>query len=387
MKNLTELEEEIYKCSKCGLCQKVCPVYKATGNECSLSRGKFTMLNGVVHKHLEMNNDILKYVDMCLNCNACKNFCPSNIDAREIFRSVKSEYKKTHKNVFKMFFTSYFIFKILMTILNICIRITRFLKIDKLILKNNTFFCPTLVLIARLLKIRTKRKKVSTAFKNSKIIYFQGCSNKYINPSTKNATLNLLNKQSIIPQTPNFECCGLAYYTSGRSEELKKIVNQNLKKLPKTFDFVITDCASCEFMLKMYLEFADEKYIEKAKNLKEKLISITDFLSQRGFEFPKSDTTFTYHKPCHSNFSPKVNHPNYIKMNEFDSCCGFAGTFAFKHNKISKTIAQSKVQNILKTKAKTVITTCPSCIIGLLRGLIDSQITDVEVKNLIELYD
>ena len=53
MKTLAELEEDIYKCSKCGLCQKVCPVYKVTGNECMLSRGKFTLLNGVLKKHLK----------------------------------------------------------------------------------------------------------------------------------------------------------------------------------------------------------------------------------------------------------------------------------------------------------------------------------------------
>ena len=34
----------------CGLCQSVCPVFKATQNECAVSRGKFNILNGIIKK-------------------------------------------------------------------------------------------------------------------------------------------------------------------------------------------------------------------------------------------------------------------------------------------------------------------------------------------------
>lgn len=48
MKKLEDFKEDINKCSKCGLCQSVCPVYKITGNDCAVSRGKFVMLDGVL---------------------------------------------------------------------------------------------------------------------------------------------------------------------------------------------------------------------------------------------------------------------------------------------------------------------------------------------------
>ena len=44
MKELKDFYDDIYKCSKCGLCQAVCPVFKITKNEAALSRGKFLML-------------------------------------------------------------------------------------------------------------------------------------------------------------------------------------------------------------------------------------------------------------------------------------------------------------------------------------------------------
>ena len=128
MKNLDDFEEEIYKCSRCGLCQTVCPVYKVTLNECSVSRTKFNMLNGIIKGDLSLNKRILEYMDMCLGCNACKEFCPSNIDAREIFTAVKAQYYKQHHTVF----SSYFLFKTILLSAKYGLLLYRFLKFDKI---------------------------------------------------------------------------------------------------------------------------------------------------------------------------------------------------------------------------------------------------------------
>jgi glycolate oxidase iron-sulfur subunit len=94
MKKLSDYAEQINKCSKCGKCQEVCPIYKLTGNDCAVSRGKFVMLNGVLKGDLKLSKTINKYLDMCLKCGKCKDFCPSDIDVCEIFSVAKSEYVK-----------------------------------------------------------------------------------------------------------------------------------------------------------------------------------------------------------------------------------------------------------------------------------------------------
>ena len=94
MKNLNDFKDDINKCSKCGLCQSVCPVYKITGNDCAVSRGKFVMLDGVIKGDLKLNKNIEKYLDMCLKCGKCTNFCPSAIDVCKIFENAKYEYTK-----------------------------------------------------------------------------------------------------------------------------------------------------------------------------------------------------------------------------------------------------------------------------------------------------
>lgn len=96
MKKLGDFKEEINKCSKCGLCQSVCPIYKLTGNDCAVSRGKFVMLDGVLKGDLKLNSNINKYLDLCLKCDKCSNFCPSSIDVCKILETAKYNYEKIH---------------------------------------------------------------------------------------------------------------------------------------------------------------------------------------------------------------------------------------------------------------------------------------------------
>ena len=111
MKNLSEYKEDIHSCSKCGLCQAVCPIYKITGNDCSVSRGQFIMLRGLIKGELKMSPKLNRYLDLCLKCGACSKFCPSGIDIVDIITSAKAEYFKTHffERVIS-FFQKYFLF-------------------------------------------------------------------------------------------------------------------------------------------------------------------------------------------------------------------------------------------------------------------------------------
>ena len=56
-------------------------------------------------------------------------------------------------------------------------------------------------------------------------------------------------------------------------------------------------------------------------------------------------------------------------MEDYDGCCGFAGSFGIKNRNFSKQLSQIKAKNIAKTNADYVITTCPACILGLKQGL------------------
>jgi Fe-S oxidoreductase len=109
MKQLIDFKEEIHKCSKCGLCQAECLIYKITGNDCCVSRGHFSMLDGLIKGKLKMSKTINRYLDLCLKCGACEEFCPSGINVIDVMILAKSEYFKKHPiEKCKTFFQKYF---------------------------------------------------------------------------------------------------------------------------------------------------------------------------------------------------------------------------------------------------------------------------------------
>lgn len=380
MKRLKDYKKELQTCSKCGLCQAVCPIYKITGKETVVSRGKFNLLLGLIKGDLKYSKNLEKSLSLCLNCKACEDFCPSSINTTEIISCAKAE-KKPH-----CFFSKYnFFFKPKMIILGLIFKVYRFSHFSFFISKMTNFlqkfgvFGKIFILFDKISKINVKRKKTTIQNPKIKVIYFEGCFTKYLNPSTKNALLNILEKNNIEVIQKNFECCGLSALYNGNFELYEKLKEKNSKLLQEDCDYIVCDCATCLSALKEY-----------NKEFSEKVIDITELLQT---EKIKNKNNVTYHLPCHLRKEKnktieiiKKIIPNYKEMKDYDMCCGFAGDFSFKHPKISKEIAKNKIQNIQKTNTQTILTSCPGCIIGLNKGLIEEKI-DKNVLNLVEFVE
>lgn len=349
MKNLEDYAGDINKCSKCGLCQSVCPVYKETGNDCAVSRGKFVMLDGVLKGDLKLNKNINKYLDLCLKCGKCSDFCPSGIDVCKIFETAKYQYIKntlTGKIIF--FLESRFIFG-------------NFINFFKLITKPF-------------------RKKISKKNTNClKVVYFKGCINN-IFPQTDNFLEKIFKNSNVEIIEKDFDCCGLPFLSSGNLKRFAQAKEHNLKMLDCDFDYILTDCASCESTLKQYINA--------------KFINIGELINLQGIKFKYSKPVkITFHKPCHLEndkfLIPLLNNcknVEYVKMPNYDECCGFGGEFSIKNRKISKAISEKKAENIIKTNADYVVTTCPGCILGLKQGLSGGK-NSPKVISLTEFLD
>lgn len=337
MKTLKDFADDINKCSKCGLCQSVCPVYKITGNDCAVSRGKFVMLEGVLKGDLKLNRTIEKYLDMCLRCGKCKDFCPGGIDVCEIFNIAKYEYSKnTLHGKIEKFLESDFVF-------GNCIKLAR---------KISHFGASRL-------------QPANDGKETTRLLYFKGCVNN-IYPKTEKALKKILKKLDVELIERDFDCCGQPFLSGGNLERFEEVKAWNLKLMDCDFDAVLTDCASCESTLREYFKECEAP----------EFINAAEFLAKQNVRFRfKKPVRVTFHKPCHlksADFVPelfrKCENVEYIEMKDFDECCGFAGSFALKNGNLSITLAQNKAKNIIETGANVVLTTCPACILGILRG-------------------
>ncbi len=334
MKKLKDFEKEINKCSKCGLCQGVCPIFEATGNECAVSKGKFVMLSGVLKGDLKLSAKINSYLDQCLKCGKCSNFCPAGINVCEILQTAKYEYQRDKKsfNLIKLF-QSDKVFERLMT-------------------------------LSEILTTPMRAKSQPTA----KVLYFRGCANK-LYPSVENALKKLLNKAGIGLIEAKFQCCGLPMFSSGNLERFEELKALNTKLINESdCEYVLTDCASCESTLKSY------------GTLNKKVVNAETLIADLDLKFTfKKPIKVAYHRPCHLenvDFLPRIlkNCENVELVEIPDSCCGLAGEFALKNPTLSGELAQKRAKEILKSGAKIVLTSCPACIIGLKKALLGKNI-------------
>ena len=323
MKNLSEYKENIHSCSKCGLCQAVCPIYKITGNDCSVSRGQFIMLRGFLKGDLKMSAKLNRYLDLCLKCGACSKFCPSGIDIVDIITSAKAEYFKHHP-IEKLisFFQKYFIFGFGIKILSIFSKNIKSKKFEK------------------------------------KVLYFGGCSGKI---KGNKAVVKLLNACNVEVITPDFSCCGIPYMVRGDVTSFEEAKNDFLKFVEELgITDIVTTCASCEKTIK---KFSDEINVK----------NIFEYIVENNLKLKlKKTKKVTFHKPCNiDNFEDiewilkNTENLEYLKMNEFDTCCGLNGVTKLSEYKILSKLFKNKHNNIKKSSAKIVLTTCLGCEIAL----------------------
>ncbi len=345
MKQLKDYKEEIHRCSKCGICQHACPVYQQTGNDCTVSRGQFIMLNGVIKGDLKLDKNVNKYLDLCLKCNKCKSACPTGIDVVQIILSAKHEYFKNSLEG----------------------KIYSFLE-------SKPVFDTALNFIGKVFRMFKPKKKL-TKLENpkAKAVYFGGCLEKF-HPEVRDYVVELLHKMNIEVLDVEFGCCGMPFLTTGNLDRFEEQKAENLKKLEGLeYDYFITDCASCEYI---WRELSDIKVTNIYELIAESELA---FVAER-------HATVTYHKPCHEKNMEyieqvlnKCQNIDYKELDGYDECCGFAGLEHPTSLGIWSKVSKKKAKNIEKTGSDYVLTTCAGCTISI--GL--ATLFKTKVKRLI----
>ena len=74
------MNEELKRCSLCGLCKENCPVFKLIIEETVSPRGKAILLK----------KEILdKVFYMCTLCRSCEKICPAGVKLTDVFREAR----------------------------------------------------------------------------------------------------------------------------------------------------------------------------------------------------------------------------------------------------------------------------------------------------------
>ena len=416
---MKELEDQLSVCTRCGMCQAVCPVFAETGHEADVARGKLALLDGLAHEMFKDPEGVYKRLTRCLLCGSCEEICPRQVSILEIFlkaRIILTSFmglSSAQKLILRGVLARPEIFN---RFLEWSIWAQRLFNkpADKLLGTSCARFISPLLRNRHFMPLADKpfhrllpAQRRGSGHSGIEVGFFVGCLTDKIFPGVAKAVCDVLDYHGVgifIPEGQG--CCGLPALTSGDADTFKRLVSLNLEIFEKQeFDYLITPCATCAYTIKKLWPMMFRKnrsdLKDRVEKMADKTMDINQFLvSKVGIKTKEINSdqsiVITYHDPCHLSKSLGVRaepralikaNPRYClrEMPEADRCCGFGGSFNLQHYAISSQIGKRKLTNILSTGCSIVATGCPACMIQISDMLSRSQ-SKIVVKHPVEIY-
>jgi glycolate oxidase iron-sulfur subunit len=394
--DISEYYDEISQCNKCGFCQVACPIFRSTGHESGVARGRLALLRALIEGRLDWNKELEDPLFDCLGCGACTANCFPAVPTSDLVIKARSEYleKVDRKPVHKMLFDYLLPYPRRLHLAARAVALGKNTGVSSLARALGLLrvfgrdFARAEEIIEKLPPLPFRDRIKPGVYEGSgetlRIGYFVGCGVDVIQQEAGEATLQLLKKIGKTVTMLNNCCCGLPAYSYGDLAAAKKLAAKNLDTLSSDdFDVIVTDCSSCASFLKKYPDIFDgdarHKEAQKIAALFRDAVEL--IFSNDNLSVKKTHpVVVTYHDPCHAARGQKISKEpreilkkiegvEYRELPEADWCCGGAGSYALSHYDLSQRVLDRKMENLKKTDADLLVTSCPACMIQLSYGI------------------
>jgi glycolate oxidase iron-sulfur subunit len=413
---LLPLYDTIAQCNRCGFCQAGCPVFRVTGEEHSLARGRQAIARGLILGNLELTPEVFHALEDCLLCRGCTAHCFPAIKTDEIVTTIRHAYIARHGQPI----WQRILFRTILSDskkIELGGRMALWAKrhglatmaektgilnlVDKRLAVANQVVPP---MTGRPF-LRGEHAQVPTPDKvKHRVGYFASCGFSFQFPEVVEATLRVLARNGCAITVLDNTCCGRPAHSYGDLDAARDIAKKNVDRLAGAMglDAIVSECGSCSTHLKDYghLLKDDPAYAKKAAALSKKVQSFSEFLVGVGAtgSLGTLSGTITYHDPCHlsNRFAKITAQPRkllksvpgmtYKEMPEADWCCGAAGSYTFLHHPEAMGVLDRKMGNVEKTGADTLATECPACMMHLSYGARKKGLP-IQVRHVSQILD
>ncbi len=385
-------------CAKCGACSVVCPVYRVSGNEAHIARGKLHLLD-VLGLH-EGGKEFVDIFSACLLCGACTAVCSRNIDiTAELVqaRSAFSSHAGPHG------YEKYLLRKLFDSPAGLKSGAVLGRTAEKLLAPRLPKDSGLRIRLALFSGEDPAPAGKGRGRQNSgeKLSWFPGCTAQYLFPNVASSCEILLadHGYSLIA-ADGLACCGLAALAAGDVESARKNGRKNIRALESTEGDILVSCASCFAHLQHYPKlFADDPGWEvRARTMAGRLREISAFLASSATgsrERSGRQIRVFYHDPCHMRFGAsgtdqsrkllaETGRAEIVELADGPRCCGQGGLFHIAYPEIAKDIRDRLVADVLDLCPDFVTTSCSGCLMQWRQGLAAAE-SDVKAVHLADL--
>lgn len=388
--------DEIAQCNRCGFCQVACPIFRATGREAGVARGRVRLLRALIEGRIPWSSDLEEALFACLLCGACTANCFPAVETADLITAAREEYleRSGRKRLHRLLFDHLLPYPRRMRLAAKVAALGTYSGLSNVVhalgllrIFGQDFPRPEEIVgqfPSQALRDRVKPGVLEGRGESLRIGYFVGCGVDIMVPKAGEASLRLLREIGKTVYVLDNCCCGLPALTFGDRKAARRLAEKNLEAIPtEALDMIVTDCSSCAAFLKKYpkLFAGDEGTYHKARDLSSLVRDLVEVAPSQDRPLPRRDQEIiaTYHDPCHaSRGQGLVSEPrdilqslpgvSYRELPEADWCCGGAGSYALFHHDLAMKVLNRKMDHLEKTGANVLVTSCPACIIQLAYG-------------------
>jgi L-lactate dehydrogenase complex protein LldE len=195
-------------------------------------------------------------------------------------------------------------------------------------------------------------------------------------------------------------CCGQPAFNSGYHREARTVALHFLKVFEHS-EAIVVPSGSCTSMIVHHFAelFPKEpEMLERVHSLEKRVFEFATFLTDvAGVDDvgARLEDIVTFHDGCHAlrelgvrsaprRLLARVRGLELREMLPAEECCGFGGTFSVKFAELSGAMAATKIDAIVRTGAKTVVSLDPSCLMQI-QGALSRAGSAVRTMHLAEV--
>ena len=217
---------------------------------------------------------------------------------------------------------------------------------------------------------------------NPRVGLFVTCLVDLYRPSVGFAALTLLEQAGCTVVVPRAQtCCGQPAYNSGDNADPRAIARQMIAAF-EGLDYIVAPSGSCAGMIREHYPdlFADDPAMaQRAHHVAKRTYELVSFLVDvMGVERVDAafEGTVTYHDSCSGlreleikgqprRLLASVAGLSLTELPSAEICCGFGGTFCVKYPDISDKMVTEKAEDIIATKADTLLAGDLGCLLNM----------------------
>ncbi len=414
---MSELDDKLSKCIRCGFCLDACPTFRLTGQETQSPRGRIYLVRSWRENEIAFDQGVVEALDSCLGCRACETACPSGVEYGVILEHARAHIheEKLHPPLQR------FARNQLLSTLTSPGKMAASLIAGGLMGKVTGGKMPGFV--AKMLSGDSEAEltlpkvngevhidnlpEVSPAKgeKRYTVGVLAGCVMRVLFGETNQATVRVLQENGcevIAPKTAG--CCGALHVHAGHEEGAKSRVRALIDAfypILDTLDAIVVNSAGCGSTMKEYNDFikGEPAYAEKANAFSAKVKDVSEFLESIEMVPPRNplNAVVSYHDACHlahgqgirlqpRKLLQQIPGVTWVELDEADTCCGSAGTYNLTQPEMARRLLDRKMENIEATGAEIIATGNPGCLAWIQQGAQERNLP-LRIVHPIQLLD